>query len=78
MGGRRGETRASFLTIDCNGRITVRATIYLIEKSTGLTDENGVELYYAVAARLTRQAAETEFAEEIEKGARVRKLVATK
>lgn len=56
----------------------MKTTIYLIEKSTGLTDENGVELYYAVAARLTRQAAETEFAEEIEKGARVRKLVATK
>lgn len=56
----------------------MRVSIYLVEKSTGLVDDNGVLLYYAVAARLTRQAAETEFANEIQKGARVRKLVATK
>ena len=56
----------------------MRIPIYLIEKNTGLWDENGVELYYTVAARLTRAAAETDFATEIEKGARVRKIVATK
>lgn len=56
----------------------MKTTIYLIEKFTGHKDENGVELFYAVAARLTRQAAEADFAEELLKGARVRKLTATK
>lgn len=57
----------------------MKVTIYLIEKATGLRDENGVELYYAAAARLTRVKAETEFEEAINRGeARIRKLVATK
>jgi len=57
----------------------MRVTVYLVEKSTGLVDENGVELYYAVAARLTRTSAETEFETDIGNGsARVRKLTATK
>lgn len=56
----------------------MKTTVYLVEKFTGHVDENGVELYYAVAARLTRAAAEEDFAIEINNGARVRKIVATK
>lgn len=57
----------------------MRVPIYLIEKVTGLRDENGVQLYYAVAARLTRSAAEEEFKMAIQSGeARIRKLIATK
>lgn len=57
----------------------MRVSVYLVEKATGIVDENGVTLYYTAAARLTRSAAETEFEAEIAKGAvRVRKIVATK
>lgn len=57
----------------------MRVPIYLVEKSTGLQDENGVELFYTVALRLTRGKAEQDFATQIKAGeARVRKLVATK
>lgn len=56
----------------------MRTPIYLIEKFTGHVDENGVELFFTVAARLTRASAETDFADEIRNGARVRKIVATK
>lgn len=56
----------------------MKIPIYLVEKATGLRDENGVELYYTVAARLTRASAEQDFATEIQNGARVRKIVATK
>lgn len=56
----------------------MRTPIYLVEKFTGHFDANGVELFYTVAARLTRGAAETDFEEELNKGARVRKIVATK
>lgn len=53
--------------------------VYIIEKSTGLEDENGVELFYAFAARLTRGSAERDFETELETGAvRIRKLIATK
>lgn len=56
-----------------------KVPVYLVEKATGLKDENGVELYYAIAARLTRSAAETEFKTILLKGeARVRKLTASK
>lgn len=59
--------------------MAMRASIYIVEKSTGLRDENGVELFYAFAARLTRGAAETDFEEDIKLGrVRVRKLIATK
>jgi hypothetical protein len=58
---------------------SMKIPIYLIEKSTGLTDENGVELFYAISARLTRGAAEVDFMEAIERGeVRVRKIYATK
>lgn len=57
----------------------MRASVYMLEKHTGLTDENGVELYYVFAARLTRAACHRDFADEIEKGTvRIRKIVATK
>jgi hypothetical protein len=56
----------------------MKTPIYLVEKSTGHIDENGVELYYTVAARLTRASAEQDFEDEIGNGARVRKIVATK
>lgn len=57
----------------------MRVPIYLVEKSTGLRDKNGVELYYTVALRLTRSKAEQDFRIQIKAGdARVRKLIATK
>ncbi len=56
----------------------MKVPVYLIEKFTGHVDENGVELFYTVAARLTRASAEQDFEEEIRKGARVRKITATK
>jgi hypothetical protein len=56
----------------------MRAVVYLVEKFTGHTDENGVEIYYTVAARLTRASAEEDFAGEIRNGARVRKIIAIK
>jgi hypothetical protein len=57
----------------------MKAVIYLIEKSTGLKDENGVDLYYAFSARLTRAKAEEDFEDAIKSGdVRVRKIVATK
>ncbi len=57
----------------------MQTIIYLVEKSTGLKDDNGVELFYAFAARLTRSKAETDFKTEIESGnARIRKMKATK
>jgi hypothetical protein len=57
----------------------MRTPIYLVEKVTGLIDENGVELFYAVTARLTRRKAEEDFADELQQGkVRVRKIVATK
>ncbi len=57
----------------------MRTPIYMLEKHTGLTDENGVELYYVFAARLTRRACERDFEDEIAKGnVRIRKIVATK
>lgn len=56
----------------------MKVPIYLIEKETGLTDSNGVILFFTVAARLTRASAETDFADEIRNGARVRKIIATK
>lgn len=57
----------------------MRTPIYLVEKFTGHRDENGVELYYTAAARLTRASAEEDFKEDIETGrVRVRKIVATK
>lgn len=57
----------------------MRKPIYLVEKSTGLKDENGVELFYAVSARLTRGSAEADFKEAIQLGeVRVRKIYATK
>lgn len=53
--------------------------IYILEKSTGLKDENGIKLYYAFAARLTRASAEENYGTEIKSGAiRVRKFIATK
>lgn len=56
-----------------------RQQIYLLEKATGLRDENNVELFYAFAARLSRYAAETDFETEINAGqVRVRKIIATK
>ena len=57
----------------------MRTAVYLLEKSTGLTDANGVELFYAFAARLTRGKAEADFKDDIALGTvRVRKIIATK
>lgn len=57
----------------------MKTPVYLLEKVTGIFDENGVELCYAFAARLNRVAAETDFRNEIENGTvRVRKIIATK
>jgi hypothetical protein len=57
----------------------MKSPVYLVEKSSGLKDANGVELYHTVAARLTRGAAETDFKQELDTGnVRVRKIVATK
>lgn len=56
----------------------MKTPIYLVEKFTGHIDENGVELFYTVAARLTRGSAEKDFESEIQNGARVRKITATK
>ena len=55
----------------------MRVTIYLVEKSAGLTDKNGVELYYAVAAKLTKAAAE-QLKRDYGDGSRVRKFTADK
>ena len=55
----------------------MRVTVYLIEKYTGLRDDNGVELYYAVAVKLTKRAAD-ELRDVYGDGARVRKLTADK
>lgn len=57
----------------------MRTPIYMLEKFTGLRDENGVELFYVFAARLTRASAEQDYQDDIAKGSvRVRKIVATK
>lgn len=57
----------------------MKASIYLVEKVTGHHDENGVELFYTVGARLSRASAEQDFEDEIKQGrVRVRKIVATK
>ena len=57
----------------------MRSVVYLVEKSSGLHDSNGVEVFHAVTARLTRAKAEKDFADEIHQGTvRVRKIVATK
>ncbi len=57
----------------------MRTPIYMLEKYTGLRDENGVELYYVFALRLTRSSAIKGFEDEIANGTvRIRKLVATK
>jgi biotin synthase-like enzyme len=57
----------------------MKTPIYLLEKITGIKDENGVELCYAFGARLTREAAETDFADDIATNkVRVRKIIATK
>jgi hypothetical protein len=55
----------------------MRIPIYLIEKSAGLYDSNGVEVFYIVDAKLTKAAA-TDIADKIEGAARVRKIIATK
>lgn len=55
----------------------MRVSVYLVEKETGLIDENGVKLYYTVIVRLTRQAAE-EAASMAGTAVRIRKLIATK
>jgi hypothetical protein len=57
----------------------MKTPVYLIEKETGLFDENGVELFYTVGGRLNRVTAEEEYENEIKAGAvRIRKIVATK
>jgi len=57
----------------------MRSVVYLVEKSSGLRDANGVEVFHAVTARLTRAKAETDFEDDINQGiVRVRKMVATK
>jgi hypothetical protein len=58
----------------------MKVAIYLVEKYTGLRDENGVELYYAVSAWLTAEKAEQVRQGYAETGtdARVRKLIAKK
>jgi len=57
----------------------MKVPVYLVEKSTRLYDENGVELFYCVTARLTRKKAEEDFTEELKLGeVRIRKIVATK
>lgn len=57
----------------------MKVVIFLVEKSTGLQDKNGVDLYYAVTARLTRAKAEEDFKSEIAQGnVRIRKMKATK
>lgn len=91
MQGRGIEGHRRVVAIDCNRKYSISAygffnegkdvqtIVYLIEKSTGLRDENGVELFYAVSARLTRAKAEKDFHEEIAQGTvRVRKIKATK
>lgn len=55
----------------------MRVPIYLVEKTTGLSDKNGVVLYYAVAAKLTKAAAE-QLKHDYGDGTRVRKLIADK
>jgi hypothetical protein len=55
----------------------MRTPVYLVEKSTGLKDENGVELYYTVAVKLTRGAAD-DLKDKTDECMRVRKLYATK
>lgn len=56
-----------------------KTAVYLIEKSTGLRDANGVELWYTFAARLTKGKANEDFETEIQHGTvRVRKIYATK
>ena len=57
----------------------MKIPIYLVEKSTGLTDSNGVKIFHTVAARLTYGKAVSDFEQLIKQGeARVRKLYATK
>lgn len=57
----------------------MRKPFYLVEKSTGLIDENGVDLFYTFAARLTHSAAVEDFEDQIKTGeVRVRKIYATK
>jgi hypothetical protein len=52
-------------------------TVYLVEKFTGLYDEKGVEMFYTVAVKLTRDAADG-MVKHMPRGSRVRKLTATK
>lgn len=62
-----------------SGKQMRKTPIYLLEKFTGLVDSNGVELWYTFAARLTRNAAESDYQDSIATGqTRVRKIVATK
>jgi hypothetical protein len=58
----------------------MKTPIYLVEKSTGLKDENGVELFYTVTAWLNRRTAQEVCDKYIENGtdARIRKLIAKK
>lgn len=57
----------------------MRKPVYLVEKFTGLYDENGVELFYVFAARLTHGDAVEDFEDQINQGeVRVRKIYATK
>lgn len=56
-----------------------KTAVYLIEKSTGLLDENGVELWYSFSARLTKGKAEEDFEHELNtREVRIRKMYATK
>lgn len=55
----------------------MNVTVYLVEKSARLADEKGVELFYTVAVRLTKAAAE-ELVQQKGGDHRIRKLKATK
>lgn len=66
----------SFPTIDC--KQMRKQQTYLIEKATGLRDENDVELFYTFAIRLSMAAATRDYELELKTGAvRIRKLIAT-
>jgi hypothetical protein len=56
-----------------------KTPVYLVEKFTGLVDENGVELFYAIGGRLTRERAERDFEDQLHAGTvRIRKIIAIK
>lgn len=55
----------------------MKVTVYIVELSSGLKDENGVELFHAVCARLTFASAEIE-RQRYGETARVSKFQATK